>query len=130
VDQLESPTPGFIGQFKSPRLTNHQYCVTTIFVDAFSEFFFLWHQTSTNPVKTLGAKLAIEHFAAANNVSILHYHADNGRFSEPNFVGEVNLKGHTITFSGVEAPHQNEVANRCIRDLQDSSRAMLIHAYR
>jgi hypothetical protein len=36
VDLLESPTPGFIGHIKSPRLTNHRYRVTTVLVDAFS----------------------------------------------------------------------------------------------
>jgi len=130
VDQLESPTPGFVGQIKSPRLTNHRYRVTTVFVDAFSDFTFIWHQTSTNAEQTLVAKHAFERFAAANNVSILHYHADNGRFSESKFIDDVNLKGQTITFSGVGAHHQNGVAERRIRDLQDNARAMLIHAYR
>jgi hypothetical protein len=60
VDQLESPTSGFIRQIKSPRLTIHRYCVTTIFIDAFSDFTFLWHQTSTNNEQTLRAKHAFE----------------------------------------------------------------------
>jgi hypothetical protein len=42
----------------------------------------------------------------------------------------VNLKGQTITFSGVGAHHQNGVAERRIRDLQDSARAILLQAYR
>jgi hypothetical protein len=130
VDQLESPTPGFIGQMKSPNLTTHRYRVATIFVDSYSDFTFIWNQTSTNAEQTLGAKQAFERFASANNVHIHHYHADNGRFAEPTFVNEINSKGQAISFSGVGAHHQNGVAERRIRDLQDSARAMLIHAYR
>ena len=130
VDQLESPTPGFIGQMKSPKLTVHRYRVTTVFVDAFSDFTFIWHQTSTNAEQTLAAKHAFERFSASNNVSILHYHADNGRFAEPKFVDDVKLRGQTISFSGVGAHHQNGTAERRIRDLQDSARATLIHAHR
>jgi hypothetical protein len=113
VDQLESPTPGFIGQLKSPNLSTHRYRVTTIFVDSYS-----------------CAKQAFERFASANNVQIHHYHAGNGRFADPTFVNDISNKGQTISFSGVGAHHQNGVAERRIRDLQDSARAMLIHAYR
>jgi GAG-pre-integrase domain len=129
VDQLESPTPGFIGQIKSPNLTNHRYHVTTIFVDAYTDFTFIWNQTSTNAEQTIAAKQAFERFASSNNVLIRHYHADNGRFAEPTFVNNINCKGQTISFSGVGAHHQNGVAERRIRDLQDSARAMMIHAY-
>ena len=115
---------------KSPNLTTHHYRVATIFVDSYSDFTFIWNQTSTNAKQTLEAKNAFERFASANNVHIQHYHADNGRFAEPTSVNDINSKGQTISFSGVGAHHQNGVAERRIRDLQDGARAMLIHAYR
>jgi hypothetical protein len=110
----------------SSEKANHRNCVTTIFVDAFSDINLLWHQTSTSIEQILGAKHSLEGFAAANNVSTVHYHADNGRFSESKFVDDVNLKG----FSGGGAHHQNGVAEKRISNLQDSARAILIDAYR
>jgi hypothetical protein len=56
VDQLESPRPGFIGQMKSQRLTVHCNCITTVFVDTFSNFSFIWHQTMTTAEQTLVSK--------------------------------------------------------------------------
>jgi hypothetical protein len=98
-------------------------------VDSYSDFTFIWNQTSTNAEQTHGTKQAFERFASASNIHIHHYHADNGQFAEPNFVIDINSKGQTISFSGVSAHHPNKEAERRIRDLQDSARAMLIHAY-
>jgi hypothetical protein len=42
VDQLESPTPGFIGQVKGA-LTRKRYQVTTVFVDHYSDTSFVHH---------------------------------------------------------------------------------------
>jgi hypothetical protein len=115
---------------KSPNLTTHHYRVATIFVNSYSDFTFIWNQTTTNAEQTLGAKQAFERFASANNIHIHHYHADKGQFAEPTFVNAISSKGQTTSFSGVGAQHQSGVADRRIRDLQDSARAMLIHAYR
>jgi hypothetical protein len=91
-------------------------------MDSYSDFTFIWNQTSTNAAQTLAAMRTFERLASANNVHIHHYHADNGRFAEPTFVNDISKKGQPISFSGV--------AERRIRDLQDSTRTMLIHAYR
>jgi hypothetical protein len=42
----------------------------------------------------------------------------------------VQQKGQTISFCGVGAHFQNGIAEKRIRDLQDSARTMLIHANR
>jgi hypothetical protein len=123
VDQLESPTPGFIGQLKSPNQTTRRYRIATILVDSYSDFTVIWNQTSTNAEQALGAKQAFEGSASANNVHFHHYHADNGRFAEPTVVNDISNKGQTISFSGVGAHHQNGVAERRIRDLQRISHA-------
>ena len=129
IDQLESPTPGFIAQMKGS-LTTQRYRVATIFVDHFSDLGFVFLQRSTTAVETLQAKHAFERFASSHSVIIRHYHADNGRFAERAFVDDVEQKGQTITFCGVSAHHQNGKAEKRIRDLQDAARTMLIHAYR
>ena len=130
IDQLESPTPGFIGQVKGPILTRKRYQVTTVFVDQYSDLTYLHHQLTTSGDDTLEAKTAFETYAASHGVTIRHYHADNGRFAENKFLAAAQSKGQTVSFCGVGAHFQNGVAEKRIRDLQDSARTMLIHATR
>jgi len=95
VDQLESPTPGLIGQIKGS-LTTQRYCVMTIFVDHFSDLTYVYAQKSTTGQETLDAKHAFERFAKSHGVTITHYHADNGRFAEKLFINDVDKQGQTI----------------------------------
>ena len=129
IDQLESPTPGIIGQVKGS-LTKRRYQVTTVFVDHHSDITFVFHQLTTSGDETVEAKQAFEKYAASCGVSIRHYHADNGRFAEHKFIDAVQQKGQTISFCGVGAHFQNGIAEKRIRDLQDSARTMIIHANR
>ena len=129
IDQLESPTPGLIGQVKGAH-TRRRYQVTTVFVDHHSDLTFVYHQLTTSGEETVDAKNAFETFAASSGVSIRHYHADNGRFAENKFIEAVQQKGQTISFCGVGAHFQNGIAEKRIRDLQDSARTMIIHANR
>ena len=81
VDQLESSTPGFIGQLKG-WLTRQRYSCATVFVDHYSDLTFVYLQRTTSADETLDAKEAFERYAYQHGVKILHYHADNGRFNE------------------------------------------------
>ena len=67
-------------------------------------------------------------YAASYHVTIQHYHADNGRFIENLFKNDVIAQRQTISYCGVNAHHQNGVAEKRIRDLQDAARTMLLHA--
>jgi hypothetical protein len=78
--------------------------------------------------ETVQAKRAFEVYAHSHGVNIKHYHCDNGRFCEKDFMGHIKSKDQTISFSGVNAHFQNALAKKCIRDLQDSTRTMLVHA--
>jgi len=129
VDQLESTTPGFIGQLKGI-LTTQRYKVMTVFVDHYSDYSYVYAQKTTSAEETIEAKRAFERFSASHGVTIRHYHADNGRFAEKRFVNEVTSSGQTITYCGVSAHFQNGVAEKRIRDLLYVGRTMLIHAYR
>ena len=53
---------------------------------------------------------------------------DNGQFADKGWVDNFAAHGQTLSFCGVNAHHQNGVAKKRIRDLQEAVRAALIHA--
>jgi hypothetical protein len=127
VDQLESPTPGFIAQLKG-KPTLHRYRAATIFVDHYSRLGFVHLQESTTAEETLQAKHAFERYSRSHGVHIEHYHADNGRFAELVWLADVAREGQTVSFSAVNAHFQNGVAEKRIRDIQDMARSELLYA--
>ena len=78
--------------------------------------------------ETLKAKETFERYAAIRGVIVKHYHADNGRFADRGFINHVQSKGQMISFCGSNAHHQNGVAEKRIRDLQEAARTAMIHA--
>ena len=127
VDQLESPVPGFIAQLKG-RLTTQRYKVATIFVDHFSRYGYVHLQTSTSAKETIQAKEAFEAHCQKLGVGVKHYHADNGRFADNDWLAHVARNRQTISFCGVGAHFQNGVAEKRIRDLQENARTMMLQA--
>ena len=127
VDQIESFTPGLIAQMKGTP-TRDRYRCATVFVDHKSGLGYVHLQRSTGADETIQAKEAFERYALQHGVKVVHYHADNGRFAERKFRDHVDSRNQTISFCGVGAHFQNGVAERRIRELQESARAMLIHA--
>ena len=118
VDQLESPTPGLYGQLKGAA-TGKQYCAATIFLDHYGRFSYCYLQESLTSADTLKAKHAFEQFCGSHEVQVLHYHADNGRFADNAFIGDVFAQRQEITYCGVNVHFQNGVAEKRIWDLQD-----------
>jgi transposase InsO family protein len=88
----------------------------------------VWLQKSTTADETLLGKQAFEQYAKDRGVTIKAYHADNGIFRAHKWVDACRSKGQLLTFAGVNAYHQNGMAERRIRSLQDQTRTMLIHA--
>ena len=84
VDQLESTTPGLLAQLKGT-LTKLRYKAATIFIDHYSRLSYVHLQKTTSADETVLAKEAFEWYAAAHGVTVRHYHADNGRFTDKNF---------------------------------------------
>ena len=113
VDQLESMTPGLIGQMKGMP-TRLRYKVATVFMDQFSGLSFVYLQKSTTADKRVLAKQAFERFAGLHGIIIQHYHANNGRFADNKWRKECSSKGQTLTFCGVNAHFQNGVAEHQI----------------
>ena len=117
VDQMMSLTVGFVAQLKG-FLTKRRYRVPTVFVDHVSDLSYVHVQSSTGGDETIEAK----------HVNILHYHADNGIFSENKFMNDVRKSKQSISFCSVNAHHQNGRAEKRIRDLREVSRTQLLHA--
>jgi hypothetical protein len=58
------------------------------------------------------------------------YHADNGRFSANKWVESCRKANQPLTFAGVNSHHENGIAERHIKEIQEGARTMLIHANR
>ena len=83
VDQMISTQVGFYAQLKG-RLTKQLYQGSTIFVN-FSGYKYSYLMTHLLSEETVSAKLAFGRHASELGVTILHYHADNGRFCDNAF---------------------------------------------
>jgi len=126
VDQLESPTPGLIAQITG-KLTTKRYKYATVYVDQRSRFGFVYLQKTSSAEETIEGKKAFETYARRHGITIKNYLADNGIFKANRWVDECKRQGQGLTFAVVNAHHQNGVAERRIRELQDMARTLLIH---
>jgi Reverse transcriptase (RNA-dependent DNA polymerase) len=127
IDQMESPVPGLVAHMKG-HPTKERYNCATVFVDHYSDVSFVHLQRSLGGDDTVEAKQAFERWCRSHNVTVRHYHADNGRFADNKFLSAVAMSGQTISFCGVNAHFQNGKAERRIRLLQDLARTQLLHA--
>jgi hypothetical protein len=126
-DQLESTSPGLIATFKGSPSTS-SYHAGTLFVDHASRYLFFKPHLSTGALEAIHAKQSFELHASSFNRVIRKYHSDNGIFSSKLF-REACLSQHQhLTFCGVDAHHQNGIAERYIRTITEKARTMLIHA--
>jgi len=129
VDQLDATVPGLIAQIKGiPTIKRYNYA--TIFVDHYSKLGYVHLQQTLTSDDTVKAKQAFESYAKTYDVTIKHYHANNGRFADNAFCLDLQANNQTITFCGVNAHWQNGVAEKCIRNLTENARAMLLFAQR
>ena len=127
VDQLESPTPGFIAQLKGT-LTKQCYKYATVFVDQYSRLSYVHLQRTITSDETVQAKIAFERYSKEKGVHIQHYHADNGRVADKGFINNCQLNNQCLTYCGVNAHFQNGIAEKQIRDLQETTRTSLLYA--
>ena len=127
VDQLVSPTHGFIAQMTGI-LTVQRYKYATVYVDQASRLGYIYLQKTASAEETIKGKIAFELHAREQGVKVSAYHADNGIFRAKAWINHCNLRDQAMTFAGVNAHHQNGIAERRIREVQDMARTMLIHA--
>ena len=69
VDQLISPTPGFVPTHRG-RPTTQQYRGATTFVDHYLDYTYVHLMTEMNAEATVKAKQAFERISATHNVKI------------------------------------------------------------
>ena len=127
VDQMVSPVPGLTAQMVG-FLRRQRYKYTTMFVEQASRMGFVYLQKTCSAEETIGAKRAFEQYAENRGVRVQAYHADNGIFKAKKWVEECRQRKQDLTIAGVNAHHQNGIVERRIRELQETTRAMLIHA--
>ncbi len=118
---------GFFAQLKGS-LTKKQYRYCTVIVDHFSQLSFVHLHIDDSAAETMLVKQAFEKFAAKHSVRILHYHCDNGQFSDNAWKQSCKASRQQLTFCGVNAHFQNGMAKRAIQDLLESTRKQLLHA--
>lgn len=127
VDQLISPTPGFVPTHRG-KPTLKRYRGATVFVDHFSDSTYVHLITEMNAAATVEAKMAFERIAHSYYVVIKHYHCDNGLFDTKEFKLAIERANQTITFCGVNAHHQNGKAEQRVGDVTTNARTSLLHA--
>ena len=78
----------------------------------------------------MDAKLATEKTFAKFGHKIHHWHADNGRYADNSFQESVKACNQTISYCGVGAHHQNDLAEAAIKKHTLGARTLLLHAKR
>ena len=102
VDQTESRTPEFLGMMRG-FLKKQYYICATVFVDHYSDFTYTHLQCFTSMIDTLEAKNTFEAVLRKHGITVLHYHAENGRFADKDFLKNIVDSKQTISLCGAYA---------------------------
>ena len=116
IDQLNSLTPGFIGQ-TTRALTSQCSYVVTVFVDHMLELDFVYPQEITSVADSIEEKSAFKLIAKEHGVKVSHYHCNNGIVASKQYKDAVTQARQTIVFCGVSVYHQNGVTECHINNL-------------
>jgi hypothetical protein len=81
-------------------------------------------------METLLAKLAFKKLCTKANCSLKHYQADNGQFSDKEFLAACNNLNQTIENCEVGAHHQNGIVTNRNKQLTQTARVLLLHGMR
>ncbi len=128
VDMMTLLTPGLVAQM-SGKPTCKRYHHMAIYVNQATGLGFTWLQKSVDLEDNMEGKIAFERFCQEHRITIQHYHVDNGIFTSNAWRQSCLQQGQGLSFAGVAAHHQNSIAERWIRELQEMACMMLIHAH-
>jgi hypothetical protein len=103
-------------------LTHKRYNHAAVYVDQSTGYGYVYLQ------KSISEEEAFERHCLTMEVHVQHYHADNGIFAANAWRRSCQVNRQGLTFAGVNAHHQNGIAERRIKELQNMARTMLIHA--
>jgi hypothetical protein len=126
-DQLESSTPGLVATYQGSPSTA-TYRAGTLLVDHASRYLHFTPHYSTGANEAVQAKLQFELHAKTYHRTIRAYHTDNGVFHSKLFRQSCLSQGQHLQFCGVNAHHQNGIAECYIRTITERARTMLIHS--
>ena len=110
-------------------LTMKRYKYATLYMDQYTQYGYVYLQKTASAEETVEGKRLLKqwHGAMASGLKITTpTRGSSKRTSGPKLACKEEKQG--ITFAGVNAYHQNCVAERRMRELQELARAMLIHA--
>jgi hypothetical protein len=119
--------PGLIPTYRGTPTTD-RYQAGTLFIDHASRFLHFTPHISTGGKEAITAKHNFELLASTYNHPIKCYHTDNGIFASKEFCSSCIQQNQHIKFCGVNAHHQNGIAERHIHTITEQARSMLIHA--
>ena len=126
VDHFESRLKGrrqnSFGKSANP------YVGGCIFVDHMSGYIHVEEQLGFSSSETIRAKQSFEKLALDHGVPVLNYLCDNGTFKSRDFVKHLNDHNQKVQYCGVNAHHQNGIAERSIRTVSECARALLLHS--
>jgi hypothetical protein len=112
-------------------LTMTRYKYATIYLDQASRLSHVCLQKTATAEETLLGKEVFEVHARERSATIqachAACHADNKIFKAHKWAMACRGRGQSLTFAGANAHHQNGIAERRIRILQELARTMLVH---
>jgi flagellar basal body rod protein FlgC len=129
VNQKVSPIPGLIAQITGI-LTMQRYKYATVFVDQAMRMGYVHLQKYALVEEMLDVKEAFKAYASTHGISTKAYHVDNGIFKANKWVESCKKASQGLSFASVNSHHENSIAERRIKEIQDTARTMLIHASR
>lgn len=111
------------------KATSGQYMGGYIFINHASGYLHVEHQLRFSASESIRDKQNYEQFALGHEVIVTNYLADNGAFKANNFVAHLWGHNQKVQYCGVNAHHQNGVAERSILTVvSNMARDMLLHA--
>ncbi len=110
------------------RSTSQQYVGGCLFVDHMSSYIHVEHQLGFSSSETIRAKQSYESHCLDHVIIRDSYLADNGVFKAIAFIKHIRDSAQRLRFCGVNAHHQNGIAERAVNTISDTSRAMMLHA--
>ena len=110
------------------KTTSDQYIGGCIFVDHMSGYIHVGHQLGFSGSETIRVVQEYEKLAFDHGVVVDQYKADNGVFKARKFVAHVRERNQRISYCGVNAHHQNAIAERSIRTVSEMARSMMLHS--
>jgi hypothetical protein len=111
-------------------LTSKQIWGSTTFVDNLSDYIYVHLMKDFTTNETLLEKLAFKKLCTKADCSVKNYQADNGQFSDNEFLAACNNLNQTIEFCGVGAYHQNGIVKNRNKQLTQTARVLLLHGMR